>query len=255
MYRTKRFRTVALEEIEADIAQLKAAHRGEVRRVFLADGDAMCLSFSRLSEILDRVNAAFPRLQRISVYANARDLLAKSSEELAALRAKNLRLVYTGLESGDDETLAHIQKGATCDEIVSAVRRAQDAGLNASVMVLIGVAGRARSVQHARASADAINRMAPMYTALLTYTPTPGSPLFDEIEEGKLELPGPLESLQEIHDFVERLECRTWLTCNHASNYVPLKGHMPSARPAMLETLRAALDGVVPLRPEWMRGL
>jgi radical SAM superfamily enzyme YgiQ (UPF0313 family) len=255
MYRMKSFRAVPVAQIEQDIKEAAEQYGAQVRRVFLADGDAMCLSASRLIDVLDRVNAAFPHLQRIGIYANARDVLAKTDEQLAALRQRRLKVLYLGLESGDPETLAMVDKGATVDEIVQAVRRAQAADISASVMVLVGLAGRTRSQQHARASAEAINRMAPVYTALLTYTPTPGSPLMEAFERGQFELPDPMQSVQEIHTFVSEITCRTYFTCNHASNYLPLQGILPSARGAILAALQAAMDGRIGLKPEFLRGL
>jgi radical SAM superfamily enzyme YgiQ (UPF0313 family) len=255
MYRVKRFRTVALEEIERDLETALRAWGGHAPRVFLADGDAMCLSSTRLIEILDLVNAKLPRLQRIGIYANARDVLGKTDDELQELRRRKLKILYMGLESGDEETLERVDKGATVEEIVRAVRRAQAADMRVSAMVLIGLGGRGRSEEHARASAEAINRMEPAYTALLTYTPTPGSPLFEEIVRGAFELPDALQSVQEIHTLLSGLQCKTYFTCNHASNYVPLRGMLPSAKPAMLEALESALDGRRALKPEWLRGL
>ncbi len=255
MYRSKRFRPARAEELEASLAAARAALGPGVRRVFLADGDAFGLAPARLHAILGGVLASFPELQRVAAYANARDVLAKSDEELAALRARRLRLLYLGLESGDEETLARVQKGATAEELTRAVQRAEAAGISTSVMVLIGLAGRARSLEHARASAAVLSRMAPTYTALLTYTPTPGSPLFEEVQAGTFELPSPEESLREIRELVAGLECRTYFTCTHASNYLPLRGKLPSARAELLALLDAALAGEVPLRPEWLRGL
>jgi radical SAM superfamily enzyme YgiQ (UPF0313 family) len=255
MYRTKSFRAKPLEEIRAEIAEARRLLGPEVRRVFLADGDAMCLSSQRLSGVLEALAEAFPRLRRVGVYANARDLLRKSAEELAALRERKLSIVYLGLESGDDVTLAAVEKGATAGQMVEAVRRAGAAGMSTSVMVLVGLAGRTRSLEHARLSAEAVNRMEPTFTGLLTYTPTPGSPLFERVERGEAELPGPLDSLREIREFVGGLRCDTYFTCNHASNYLPLKGRMPSARPAILGLLDAALAGRIRIRPESSRGL
>jgi radical SAM superfamily enzyme YgiQ (UPF0313 family) len=255
MYASKQFRVRTLEEIELDIASARATFGPAVRRVFLADGDAMCLSTRRLIGVLDALNAAFPRLQRVGIYANARDVAAKSDEELAELRRRKLRILYVGLESGDDETLAAIDKGATSGEIVGAVQRAQAAGMKTSVMVLVGVAGRARSLRHARASADAINAMAPAFTALLTCTPVKGTRFADRIRRRELEIASPLESIREIREFVAGLACQTYFTCNHASNYLPLVGRMPGARGGILAVLDAALGGDVPLRPEGLRGL
>jgi radical SAM superfamily enzyme YgiQ (UPF0313 family) len=255
MYRGKRFRSRPREELQREMQEARQELGSNVRRVFLADGDAMCLSARRLEEILDDLGGCFPGLARVGIYANARDVLSKSDEELAKLRARKLGILYMGLESGDATTLERVHKGATPEEIVTAVQRAREAGLSSSVMVLVGLAGRERSLVHARTSAEAINRMQPTYTALLTYTPTPGSPLEADLRRGSFELPSPEEGLREVRELVEHLSCRTYLTCNHASNYLPLKAKLPSGRARLLEALDAALEGSIPLKPEWLRGL
>ncbi len=255
MYRTKRFRARPLDAVRADVDEARRVLGPDVRRVFLADGDALCLSARRLAGVLGALGEAFPRLARVGAYANARDVLRKGNGELEELRRRKLAILYLGLETGDDEVLEEIDKGASSAEIVEAVRRAGAAGIATSVMVLVGIAGRARSLAHARRSADAVNRMEPTYTALLTYTPTPGSPLFDRVRRGEVELPTPLESLREIREFVAALRCRTVLSCNHASNYLALQGRIPAAREDMLRRLDGAIAGVLPLRPECLRGL
>ncbi len=255
MYRTKRFRPRAQAELEGEIREARDLMGQDVRRIFLADGDALCLSADRLNRLLDPINRAFPRLQRISAYANARDVLRKSNHELERLVEGKLRLLYMGLESGDPETLNRVEKGASPDEIVEAVNRAQSAGMTVSVMVLIGLGGRERSLEHARASAEAINRMSPTFTALLTYTPVPGTPFHDDLEAGRADLPTPEGSLTEIHQFLSGLTCATIFSCNHASNYLPLRGKLPGGKERMLELLSAAMRGEVPLKPEFMRGL
>jgi radical SAM superfamily enzyme YgiQ (UPF0313 family) len=255
MYRGKKFRAKSPARVQADIASARQVLGAGVPRIFLADGDAMCLSARRLSEILGWIDEAFPRLQRVGIYANARDVLSKTDEELRELRRRKLKILYVGLESGDDQILQRIEKGATTDEIALAVRRANAADIATSVMVLIGLGGRARSLEHARASAAAINRMEPTYTALLTYTPVPGSPLADELDRGTFELPTPEGSIAEIREFLAGLQCRTYFTCNHASNYLPLTGKLPAAREQLLRLLDAAIAGDLALKPESLRGL
>jgi len=255
MYRGKRFRAKGRDEVRAEIAAARAALGEGVRRVFLADGDAMCLPAGRLADILDALGEAFPRLQRVGIYANARDVLRKTPDELADLRRRRLKILYMGLESGDEATLAAIDKGATAAEIVRAGQAARAAGFATSVMVLVGLAGAERSLAHARASAEAINAMAPNYTALLTYTPTPASPLADAVARGEVTLPSPRASLVEIRAFVEAITCETYFTCNHASNYVPLTGRLPQSSTAILAALDEALAGHLPLKPEFLRGL
>jgi radical SAM superfamily enzyme YgiQ (UPF0313 family) len=255
MYTTKRFRTRTADQIRADIDEALAMFGPGVRRVFLADGDAMCLSARRLTAILDLLNGAFPNLQRVGIYANARDVLTKTGEELAELRTRKLRMLYVGLESGDPETLASVDKGATPGEIVEAVTRARGAGMATSVMVLIGLAGVERSLEHARLSAEAINAMAPDFTALLTYTPVPGTALYDRMASGQADLPSPRGSIEEIKAFVQALDCQTYFTCNHASNYLPITGRIPRAKAKILGYLDAALAGQLPMKPEFLRGL
>lgn len=251
----KRFRIRTEDEIRADIGEALGVFGPGMRRVFLADGDAMCLSTRRLTVVLDLLNEAFPRMQRVGIYANARDVLTKTDEALAALRSRKLRMLYMGLESGDSQTLSAIDKGATPDQIVEAVQKARRADMATSVMVLIGLAGVERSLEHARLSADAINRMTPDFTALLTYTPVPGTALYERIAVGQADLPSPRGSLAEIRAFVEALECQTYFTCNHASNYLPMTGRMPQSKAKMLSALDAALAGQVPMKPEYLRGL
>jgi radical SAM superfamily enzyme YgiQ (UPF0313 family) len=255
MYRGKRFRAKTEEEIRSDIADARAVFGPDVRKAFLADGDAMCLSSRRLRIILDMLNEAFPRLHRVGIYANARDILSKADDELADLREGKLKIVYLGLESGDNLTLEAVQKGATVEEMVTAARRARAAGMATSVMVLVGLAGVERSLEHARLSAEAINAMHPNYTALLTYTPVEGSPLGDAIAHGASTLPSPAESLAEIREFVRAVTTDTYFTCNHASNYLPLVGRLPRAKDDLLAWLDAALTGSIPLKPEFLRGL
>jgi radical SAM superfamily enzyme YgiQ (UPF0313 family) len=255
MYTTKRFRTRTTHEIRADIDEAQAVFGPDVRRAFLADGDAMCLSTGRLVAILDLLNDAFPKLQRVGIYANARDVLTKTDDELVELRSRKLRMLYLGLESGDPATLAAIDKGATPSQVVEAVKRARRADMSTSVMVLIGLAGIERSLEHARMSAEAINAMAPDFTALLTYTPVPGTALFGQLASGQRDMPSPRGSIEEIKAFVQALDCRTYFTCNHASNYLPLTGRMPQAKAQLVGYLDAALAGRLPMKPEYLRGL
>ena len=255
MYATKRFRARTEDEIRADIDGVRAMVGPDVRRVFLADGDAMCLSTRRLTAILDLLNGAFPKMQRAGIYANARDVLSKTDAELVELRTRKLRMLYVGLESGDAETLAAIDKGATPAEIIEAVKRARCAGMSTSVMVLVGLAGVERSLEHARRSAEAINAMAPEFTALLTYTPVPGTALGDRIASGQADLPSARGSLEEIRAFVEALDVQTYFTCNHVSNYLPMTGRIPQAKARIVGRLDAALAGELPIKPEYLRGL
>ncbi len=255
MYITKKFSVRPLDDVLQDIEQ--AAHlMPETRRVFLLDGDAMTLSAAKLVPILEALRRSFPELQRVSSYANAISVNNKSHEDLVRLRELGLTLGYIGLESGDEIVNDRIVKGATIDEQVEAVQRAQAAGIKMSVMVLLGMGGRARSREHAIATGEVLSRMDPRYVSCLCVTPVPGTPLFDQVEDGSFEMVSPEETLEELRLLVEHLEVSgAVFRSNHASNYLPLGGRLPVDKAKLLAAIAAAQAGDIPLKPESLRGL
>ncbi len=256
MYRAKRFRERDLAEVLEDVAEAGAALGPRVDKVFVADGDALVMSLDRWLPLLEALKAAFPRLRRVSCYAMARNLLAKSPAELATLRDAGLSLVYVGPESGDDVTLRRIAKGGTHDEHVEAAARAREAGIRVSAIFLLGAGGVERSDEHARASALLASRMDPRFVSLLTLTVIPGTPIARLEERGKFHLPDVEGLLRELRTFVDlAAPTDAVFRTNHASNYLPLAGRLPRDRARILGVLDAALAGDVPLRAEWARGL
>lgn len=255
MYRSKRFSIRPEAEILEDIKQAGRVFPA-TRRVFLLDGDALTVPTRRLLPVLEALGAAFPQLQRVGTYVNAVSVLSKTDEELGRLRALRLGIGYLGLESGDEEVNRRIVKGATLDEQVQAVRRAQAAGIKMSVMVLLGIAGRERSMAHARATAEVVNAMDPRFVSCLCVTPVPGTPLWDEMEAGRFTLPSPPEILDELRALVAGLELTgAVFRSNHASNWLPLGGRLPADKQRLLEAIDLARAGDLPLKPDWLRGL
>lgn len=255
MYLTKTFRVRPMEEVLEDLATA-ARTIPETEKVFLLDGDAMTLAADRLLPVLEALRETFPNLRRVGAYSNAASVLRKSDEDLRLLKEAGLSILYFGLESGDDQTLERIAKGATADEVVESVSRANGFGFKTSVMGLLGIAGRERWREHAEATARAASRMNPRFFSLLTATPVEGTRFFDEVEAGTITLPRPDETLEELERILEGLDCRnTVFRCNHASNYLPLGGRLPNDKERLTEAVRAARRGDTSLRPEWLRGL
>ncbi|MEM2244661.1 MAG: radical SAM protein [Archaeoglobaceae archaeon] len=253
MYKMKKFRVRELEEVKEDFRIAKKFY-GNVERVFLADGNALTADTDFLLEIANYANSLF-RLERISCYANPMDLLDKSKEELIALRKAGIKLLYVGIESGDDEILAKIRKGASSDEIYEACKKAHECGFDLSVTVLTGIGGRGKMRDNAINTAKLLNRIQPKYTGVLTYMPVPNTALYFKIERGEFELPNAIENLQELRTLVENLEAKTIFRCNHASNYLPIKGNLPEDKLKILKTIDYALANPRVLKPEWLRGL
>lgn len=253
MYKMKKFRVRDIEEVKEDFRIAKELY-GDVRRVFLADGNALAADTDFLLEVSDFANSLF-HLERISCYATPQDILEKDEEELRKLRKAGISLLYVGIESGDDIILENIKKGVTSAEIEEACRKAHECGFDLSVTVLTGIGGKERSYENARNTAKLLNRINPKYTAVLTYMPVPNTPLYVKIKRGEFLLPDALENLLELRWLVERFEARTIFRCNHASNYLPLKGNLPEDRKKLLKAIDYAIAHPEVLKPEWLRGL
>ncbi len=254
-YKGKRFHIKDDAVIDEDI-RYAARNFSFLRRVFLADGDALIIPQRRLVRIFSRIREAMPWIQRIGLYGNAKSIVRKSPEELAELRNLGLGIVYLGLESGDPETLKAIRKGASPERMVEAGRRVRDAGIKLSVTVLLGIAGRERSREHARATGDVLSAMDPHYVGALTLMLLPNTELGQKAARGAFELMDPPELLAELREMIAHTHLsRGLFLSNHASNYLPLKVRMPAEKAKALAAVDAALRGDVRLKPEWMRAL
>lgn len=236
MYKGVPYRVRPQAEVLAEFE--RAARRyPEERRIFLADGDVMALSFERLRALLEALNRLFPRLARVNVYANGSSILAKTDAELHALRQLRLDTLYVGLESGDEELLRKAEKGETAEGVCEAVRRAQAAGFKCSVMVLLGLGGGAGSARHADATAAVLNRMQPRLLSALRFVEVPGTTLYEGYRTAT-----EFEAVSELIRILRGLELeRTVFRANHTSNPVPLEGRLPKDRDALAEALESLL--------------
>lgn len=254
MYKDKRFRMRRFEDVMAD---LKEARRDcpDVNRIFFADGDAMCLATGKLLELLGAARAMFPECSRIGIYARASNILPKTDEELAALRAAGLGIAYIGAESGSDEVLKRVNKGETAEEIITAVRRVEAAGIRASVTFLSGLGGEELMEEHAVKTGQMITAMQPSYVGLLTMTPAPGTPMFKDTVEGRFKPLNMLEVEKELELILQNADCThpCVLRSNHASNRLVLAGTLPQDREELLRQVRAAMTDETLLRRRDLR--
>ena len=258
MYKDKQFHIRSLEDILADLQECRAYYR-RVRRIFLADGDALCLSNAKLLAILDAIRELFPECERVGIYGSAADILRKTPGELRALKEGGIGIVYVGAESGNPQVLANMCKSAGREELIAGVRKAEDAGIAASVSFISGLGGRELWKEHAVDSATMISEMRPSYASWLTLMLDPAAPVTQDIAEGKFELLKPLEVLDEMELMLENIDLPEGVTCvfrsNHASNYLSLKGDLPADREKMLAVVRQAKENSDMLRPEFWRAL
>jgi len=252
----KKFKARKDDDVLEDIRRAAKA-MPETRRVFLADGDAMVLPVKRLLKILSWLKEYFPALERVSTYCLPRNIAKKSIEDLKTLKENGLGILYVGLESGDDEVLALVNKGETYQSTVGALKKIKSAGLSASVMVLNGLGGKKYSEQHAVNSARAVNECQPDFVSTLVVSFPVGEerfksgyPDFEPLDQAGL--------FNELRQFIAALELDSSVfRSDHASNYLPLKGELGKDKGKLLAQLSMAIDrpDEMILRQEWQRGL
>ncbi|MGB4643456.1 MAG: radical SAM protein [Dethiobacteria bacterium] len=236
MYKDEKFRIRSLQEIKADIRMAKS-HYGDLKNVFLADGDAISMDTGLLLEILAELYAAFPSLKYVASYAGPDSTLNKSMSELTSLRAAGLNRAYLGVESGDDKVLSAVQKGVTAEEMFQAGRSLVNSGFDLFCIVQLGLGGRDRSQEHAASIVDIINRIQPGNLNILTYTPVPGTILYQQVQKGQFQVLDPFETLEEMKMILAGITIDDVIvTSYHISNYYPIKGVLPKDRERMINT-------------------
>ena len=254
MYRDKKFHIRPMADILEDIRMAKAYY-GDVRRVFLCDGDAIIMRTNDLITILDTLYATFPSLEKVTTYAGPRSTLTKTPEELKLLREHGLARAYLGVETGNDALLRKVKKGVGARQMLEAGTRLREAGMDLWVMILLGLGGQEGSEQHILDTAAMMNEMKPRHLSALTLTLYPGTELYADYQAGKFQPITPMDSLREARLLIEKLEVDPLhFTCDHASNYVPLKGSLPEDKAQFLARLDKALESGAGMRPEWSRG-
>lgn len=225
-------------------------------RVFLCDGDALILPQSRLLTILAAIRKNLPWVTRVGSYATPRSIDLKSPTDLQQLRKLGLKIVYLGLESGDDSTLNHIGKGADATQMIALGRKVRLAGIILSVTVLLGIAEQDRSQIHAEQTGRVLCAIDPEYVGALSLMLMPGTRLHQRWREGSWLLPEPHELLAELGMMIAHTDLTDGLFhANHASNYLPIKAHLPQDKASTLALIERALQGKVELNPEYLRAL
>jgi radical SAM superfamily enzyme YgiQ (UPF0313 family) len=254
-YKDKRFRIKDDSIIMSDIL-FASKHMKRQGRVFLMDGDALVIPQKRLMWILDRISEHLPWVKRVGAYANAKSIKMKSLKDLVELRKSGLGILYLGVETGDDEILKRIRKGTSANNLVNMGKKVKEAGIKLSVTVLLGIAGRERSLQHAKATGELLSSMDPNYVGALTVMLLPGTPLHEDFSNGEFKLPTERELLLELREMIAQTNMsRGLFFSNHASNYLPVKAKLPKGKQQALDQIDGALQGEIALRQEWMRGL
>jgi len=255
-YKGVKFRIKDFSEIEEDI--LEASGYGSIERVFLCDGDALIVPQKKLAPVLESLKRNIKDLKRIGTYANAKSILRKTPEELRELRELGLKIVYLGVETGDENLLKNINKGVNYEQMVNAGRKIKDAGITLSVTVLLGIGGKEKSMAHALNTAKILTEIDPDYVGALTVMVVPGTPLHEEYMSGNFKLPDTFGFLKELGIIIAKSDFTDcFFTSNHASNYLPVRARLPREKDETVSLIYNVIksENENLLRPEFMRGL
>jgi radical SAM superfamily enzyme YgiQ (UPF0313 family) len=252
-YKDERFRIKDDDIILSDIL-FASKYMKRQDQVFLMDGDALIIPQKRLMWILESIQEHLPWVRRVGAYANTKSISMKSPRELSELRENGLGMLYLGVETGDDEVRKKINKGSSAQQCLEMGKRVKNAGMKLTVTVLLGIAGKEKSLAHARATGELISAIDPDFASALTVILIPGTPLWEEYERGDFELPDERGLLIEMREMIAytNLSCGIF-SSNHASNYLPVRVRLPEGKQEILDMIDAAVRGEIGLRPEWMR--
>ncbi len=256
MFKEKQFKVRKPEEVIEDLEWARK-HYMRVERIFLCDGDALCLKTEKLLVILEHIKKNFPECERVTLYGRASDALRKTDEELKMLRDSGLSMVYMGAESGSEKVLKMINKGETREQLIEGVKKLEGVGIKTSVTFISGLGGPEFWEEHAIETGRMITEMNASYVSLLTLMLQPPAPLYDDYKAGRFKPLSPEEILAETCLMLQhaRPDKPCVFRSNHASNYVSLRGNLPFDNGSMIESLKRCMADRGLLKDERFRML
>lgn len=241
-----------VEEMAIQNNRLWLTNEG-VKTAFIGDSDSLIMKTDELVEVIEFLYEAFPTLERVTSYARAKTALKKTPDDLSRLHDAGLTRLHVGLESGDDEILKYVDKGATADEMVRAGRKIKESGISLSEYVLLGIGGEDRWEEHAEGTARALNAIDPDFIRARTLIVVPGTPLHEKVEQGEFKRLSPEGILKEERLLIQLLEVNSEFVSDHVSNYLPIDGKLPESKEKMLELLDAILEAPAEVRAKYLQ--
>jgi radical SAM superfamily enzyme YgiQ (UPF0313 family) len=242
MYKDKSFHVRPISDVMEDFKEARSMYT-YIDRIFIADGDALIYKTEDLLTILDYIKQYIPECKRVTSYATPRSLLLKSQEELDLLHERGLEMLYLGLESGCDEILTYMNKGATAAEITLAGQKAKKAGFSLSITILSGLGGTEKWKEHAVETGKVLSAIRPDFIGEMTLNIIPGTVLHKKVQSGEFKTLSPEEILEETKVLIENIDAPGCVfRSNHVSNYVNIRGTFNEGKADMIAQLDAALE-------------
>ena len=243
-----KFRMSPLEDVTCDLQEVKRAaggrHSGHIRRVFLTGANPFVLSCDKLSAIAKRIHTYLPSVTSIGAFARITDVMPKTSEELAKLRALGYDGLTIGIETGDDQALRFMNKGYTPADIIGQCQRLDAANISYSFFYLAGISGAGRGETGAKLTAAICNQIHPARIGANMLTIYPDSELYTEIQHGNWQEESELEKYKEVRTLIENLQIPVIFAAMGTSNAYQFCGQLPKDRIKLLSFLDEIIGNV-----------
>lgn len=243
MYKGKKFTIKPLEKIKEEILEFRRMD-SYVQRIFIADGDALIIPMNDLRNLLKFIKNTFKECTRVTMYASPKSIRLKTIDELIELKNLGLEMVYMGIESGSEEILKDINKGATRDEIIQAGKKIKESGTKLSATIISGIGGKEKTDIHAKDTGSIISIIKPDYIGVLSLMVERNTEIEEKVKNGELKILSSFEILKEIKEILKNINTdeKIIFRSNHASNYVSLKGTLPIDKDRLIEDINWCIE-------------
>jgi len=213
---------------------------GGMRSIFLQDANSLIIKPEDLKQVLTRLRACFPSVERITSYARSHTVARIADADLQSFAEAGLNRIHIGLESGSDRVLARMKKGVTKAGHIKAGRKIKQAGMELSEYVMPGLGGRDLSREHALETADCLNRIDPDFIRLRTLAIPNHTALYEDSAAGRFVKLTDREMAEETLLFLEHLEgISSTIKSDHILNlFQEVEGRLPAYKTAMTRVIR-----------------
>ncbi|MDY6065631.1 MAG: radical SAM protein [Finegoldia sp.] len=226
MYNKTDFAVSPLEDVEADLKEIKQRCKRPVDRIYLLNGDPFCLSTERLSKIADLIHEQLPGVKTITCYCSLKNLKNKTVDDLKFLKELGYDQLYVGIETGYGPALELINKGMTLAEYREELKKLKDSSLSYHAFLIMGIAGKGKAKKNAQDSAKLLNSYPPLSVSITPLDLTTESKLSLLRDQAKFKEATEREILEEEIYLLEALDLPddTIFSSIHPSNLFNDKG-------------------------------
>jgi len=219
-----------------------------MKSIFIQDANSLIIKPAHMVRILTHLKKCFPQIKRITSYARSHTIARISQEDLKTIRSAGLNRIHIGLESGSDEVLKLMKKGATQNDHINAGLKVKNANMELSEYVMPGLGGKELSEKHALETAIAINQINPDFIRFRSLAIPSGIPL-REMTDKKLFTPcTDMEVAHEIHLMIRHFDkINSMITSDHILNlFEDVQGKLPDDKQKVL----SIIDNFLQLPPD-----